>query len=111
MWADALGVIREWLAPVVMLLGAFAIFSSMIGIIRFPDPYCRSHALGKGMVFGITILLIGFWLSAETLEVALKALAAIIFQAVTVPVASHLLARFWYYRDDNKKAQETTRKN
>ncbi len=98
---DFINLMRDWISPIVMLLGAFAIFSSMLGIMRFPDPYCRSHALGKGMVFGITILLIGFWLSAETLDIALKAIAVIVFQGITVPVASHLLARFWYHRKED----------
>jgi len=89
-------VLKEWLGPATLFLGAFFIFSAMLGLLRFPDPYCRSHALGKGMVFGITLLLVGYWMGAETLEVGLKAMAAIVFQAVTVPVASHLLARFWY---------------
>ncbi len=87
---------KEWLSPIFLVAGAFSIFSAMLGIVRFPDPFCRSHALGMGMVFGITLILVGFWMGCEKLEVALKVTAAVVFQAVTVPVASHLLARFWY---------------
>lgn len=77
----------------VMLLGALIVLVAMIGTVRFPDVFCRAHALGKGLTLGLMVLLCGLWLDPATEVSGLKILAAIFFQFVTLPVASHLLTR------------------
>lgn len=88
-----------YLSAGVMVLGAFVVLVAMIGVIRFPDVFCRSHALGKGFTLGMMIVLIGFWLDPATEISGLKIIAAIFFQFVTLPVASHLLARLSYEKN------------
>lgn len=83
----------------VMLLGALVVLVAMVGLVRFPDVFCRSHALGKGFTLGLTLLLFGFWLDPATQVSGLKIVAAIIFQFITLPVASHLLARLSYEKN------------
>ncbi len=85
-----------WIAyssAILMLLGALVILVAMIGLWRFPDVFCRAHALGKGMTLGLFLLLVGLWIDLGGEEVGLKIFAAIFFQFLTLPVASHLLAR------------------
>lgn len=83
----------------VMILGALLVLVAMIGIVRFPDVFCRAHALGKGLTLGLMVLLFGLWLDPATEVSGLKVIAAIFFQFVTLPVASHLLARLSYEKN------------
>lgn len=80
----------------VTLCGALVILAAMIGTVRFPDVFCRAHALGKGLTLGLMLALLGLWADPETNVSGLKIVAAIFFQFLTLPVASHLLARLAY---------------
>lgn len=94
----------------LMVAGAVVILIAMIGLLRFPDVFCRSHALGKGFTLGLTLLLLGFWMDPETQVSGLKILAAILFQFITLPVASHLLARLSYEKNLPRAGRTRTRK-
>lgn len=87
-WTDLLGTI-------VMLGGCFFFVIAAVGTINLPDIYCRSHALGKATTLGIMLLLIGYGLRVP--EVSwVKIVAIVVFQAVTVPVSSHLFCLIAY---------------
>lgn len=90
---------QELLSAIVMVIGAILIVIAMIGIVRFPDVFCRAHAVGKGLTFGLMVLLIGLWLDPHSEVSGLKIVAAIFFQFVTLPVASHLLSRLSYEKN------------
>ena len=89
MTADSLLLISAVLA----LLGSLTILAAMIGLVRLPDVYCRAHALGKGLTLGLGVLFVSLWIDLGLGNTGLKILAAILFQFITLPVASHLLAR------------------
>lgn len=91
--------IQEMLVSTLLLAGALVILISMIGLLRLPDALCRAHALGKGMTLGISLLLLSLWLRLGTELAGLKVVAAIFFQFLTIPVASHLLARVVFERN------------
>lgn len=76
----------------VALLWGGVIFSALgiLGMIRFPDVYCRLHASGKVSTLGLFGLLLGAALIMPSL--ALKAIALGIFIVITTPVASHAIA-------------------
>ena len=84
---------REWLVMAFSLAGACSVLIALLGVVRLPDALCRAHALGKGMTLGLVLLLAGLWLSLGWERAGLKVVAAIAFQFLTIPVASHLLAR------------------
>lgn len=87
-WMDLLGTL-------VMVSGAFFFVVAALGTIKFPDVYCRAHALGKAVTLGIMLLLIGYGL--RTPEVSwLKLLFIVLFQFTTIPVASHLFSQIAY---------------
>jgi multicomponent Na+:H+ antiporter subunit G len=81
------------LSAVIALVGAAVLLVSMIGVVRLPDPFCRAHALGKGLTLGLGLLLMSLWVDLGLANAGLKVMAAILFQFITLPVASHLLAR------------------
>jgi multicomponent Na+:H+ antiporter subunit G len=90
---------QEQISIGIMILGALLVLIAMIGIVRFPDVFCRAHALGKGLTLGLMVLLFGIWLDPKTEVSGLKVIAAIFFQFVTLPVASHLIARLSYEKN------------
>lgn len=70
--------------------GFFFVVVAALGMLRLPDLYCRAHALGKAMTMGIIFFLIALGVlvpEASWLKIGI----AIVFQFVTIPVASHLL--------------------
>ena len=88
--------VRElWLllSALVAVAGALVVFISLIGVMRLPDVLSRSHAVGKGLTLGLGLILVSLWMDLGVEVAGFKILAAILFQFITLPVASHLLAR------------------
>ncbi|AUX20648.1 hypothetical protein SOCEGT47_011210 [Sorangium cellulosum] len=87
-WTEALGT-------VVMFGGCFFVVVAAVGTVKLPDVYCRSHALGKAMTLGIMLLLVGYGLRVPEAS-WLKLSLVLLFQLVTIPVASHLFCLVAY---------------
>ncbi len=79
----------------LLLVGTFFIFSSAVGIIRFPGVFTRLHAATKAPTLGIISILIGtfFYLYGTHQIVSGKLLLAILFIMLSSPVAGHMLSR------------------
>lgn len=79
----------------LLLAGTFFIFSSALGLIRFPGVYTRLHAATKAPTLGIiSILLATFlFLYGSHQIISGKTLLAILFIFLTSPVAGHVLSR------------------
>lgn len=84
----------EILSLLVLLFGLFFSLVGMIGLVRFPDVYCRIHASGKVATLGLVGLLVTSGLLMP--ETALKALALALLVVITSPVASHAIASAAY---------------
>jgi multicomponent Na+:H+ antiporter subunit G len=90
--------------------------TAAVGVVRLPDVLCRSHAVAKGLTLGIFLLLLGLWVDQGERQAAFKILLAIIFQLITIPVASHLVGLLalqknlprWRHRpmDDHRKREK-----
>lgn len=91
-------MILEILTAACLLLGSLIIFLAAIGILRLPDALCRGHALGKGMTLGLILVLVGLWLYLGVEIAGIKVPLAVLFQFLTIPIASHLLVRLAYRR-------------
>ncbi len=87
----------QLLALLFALTGAFFLVVAGIGVLRLPDAYCRSHALGKAMTLGLSCLLLAMGCAIPDLA-WWKVALAIAFQLVTIPVASHLFCLIAYRR-------------
>lgn len=83
----------EVIVIILQILSLLLIVVAGVGLIRLPDFYCRSHALGKAMALGIILQLTALWvhLGLDTAGMVLP--LAIVFQLITIPVASHLLCQ------------------
>lgn len=85
-------------AVLMILAGAFFLLVASIGIVRFPDFFTRIHAMGKGDTLGIILILLGLCVHEGFTLNSAKLLIALVFVALTNPVATHALARsaLWY---------------
>jgi multicomponent Na+:H+ antiporter subunit G len=90
--------LRLLATALLAVLGAGVILAAMVGLVRFPDVFCRAHALGKGFTLGLGLILLSVWIDLGFSEAGTKIAAALVFQFLTLPVASHLLARLSHER-------------
>ncbi|MBK1698018.1 monovalent cation/H(+) antiporter subunit G [Rhodovibrio salinarum] len=88
--------VSEIIAGVMILIGSLFVFVAAIGLVRMPDVYIRMHAATKAGTLGSGLLLLAVAVQADTLDVVLRAVAAVLFLIATTPVAAHLLGRAAY---------------
>ena len=91
----------EVLVAALCLLGTSLILLTGIGLIRFPDVFCRMHAAGKGGTLGVVLVVLGATVrfAGTDQDVWMRGLLAVFFQFLTAPAATHLLARAAYLCD------------
>lgn len=87
-------VIQQVLGLFFLLGGLFFCSVGILGLIRFPDVYCRIHASGKVSTVGLVGLLIGTALLMPAITPKIIGLA--LFMVITSPVASHAIASAAY---------------
>ena len=86
-------VVLTLLAVLCMLIGAGFCLVASIGLVRLPDALTRMHAATKAGTLGIGLLLIGAAIGFADTQVALKALAIVLFLLFTAPIAAHLIGK------------------
>ena len=62
----------ELASTVLLLAGAVFFLAGTVGLLRFPDVYCRLHALAKVDNLGLGLVVLGLMLRANGLAQALK---------------------------------------
>jgi multicomponent Na+:H+ antiporter subunit G len=90
----------ELVVALVMLAGTFFMVVTGIGLLRFPDVYSRMHAAGKAGTIGISLLIFAptlFFIAREPF-VSVRGVLSIIFQCLTTPGATYLLAHAAYVK-------------
>ncbi len=90
--------IIELIMGLLVLLGAIVAVISVIGLIRLPDVYLRSHAATKSATLGVLLILNGAFLYFWIMEghFSIKLLLGIVFVFLTGPVGGHLNGRAAY---------------
>lgn len=87
-----------WLVGSLLVLGAFLMFLTGLGLVRMPDIFTRMHAATKSSSLGVALLLLAAALVFQETMVVTKALVTIAFIFLTAPVAGSLLGRAAYAR-------------
>ncbi len=82
---------NDLIASALVLSGTSLMLIAAVGVVRLPDVLCRSHAVAKALTLGIFLLLVGMWVHQAETRSAFKIILAILFQVITIPVASHLV--------------------
>ena len=89
-------MIRDILTSALLILGATFMFLSAVGILRMPDLYTRMSATSKAASLGSGLMLVAVAVHFNSVMMTTRALAAILFIFLTVPVAAHVIGRAAY---------------
>ena len=81
------------LAIIVMLIGVLFLTVSCIGLIRLPDFYARTHAVGKSETLGAILVLGGLALYNGFALSTAKILIILVFVLIANPTATHAILR------------------
>ena len=84
----------ELIGSIVVLAGAFFLFSAGLGLLRMPDAYTRIQAGTKASTLGNILIVAG--LGFYHPDWALKLLVIAYFVLMTNPLSSHALSKAAY---------------
>ncbi len=76
-----------------ILTGFFFFTAATIGLLRFPDFFCRLHATGKGDTLAVLLSLIGLAIYHGFSLASMKIVFIAVFYFVAQPTATHAIAR------------------
>jgi len=81
-------------ASIPFLLGGFFFFvAATVGLLRFPDFFCRLHATGKGDTLAVLLSLIGLSVYEGFSLTSLKILFIAVFMFLAQPTSTHAISR------------------
>lgn len=87
----------ETVAAVLMIIGSSFMLLGAIGVARMPDLFTRMQSTTKASTLGIGCMFAAAAVHFGTLEVAIRALAVIIFVFLTQPIGAHMISRAAYF--------------
>lgn len=88
--------IIELFVAVLVLLGAILSIAAAVGLLRFADVLTRLHAVTKPQVLGLFAMIVAIAIAGESVFTFFMLLPIFIFQALTAPVAAHMVGRAAY---------------
>lgn len=88
-----MSVARDTLAILAVAAGAFFFLAGTLGLLRFPDPLSRLHALTKADNLGLGLIVLGLVLRADRLFAALQLVAVWLLTLFAGAMVSQLIAR------------------
>lgn len=80
----------------LLILGAGIIASAAIGVLKLPDVYTRTSAIGTAAGLGVAFMIIGVVVLDFSALTLIKGIIAIIAQLLTSSIGSFVLARASY---------------
>ncbi|MHB9285722.1 monovalent cation/H(+) antiporter subunit G [Halobacteriales archaeon Cl-PHB] len=80
----------------LVVLGAFFGFVAMLGLLRLPDLYARSHASSKAETLSSLLALAAVGLTIEPGLPTAKTVLLLVFTFLTAPTAAHAITRAAY---------------
>jgi multicomponent Na+:H+ antiporter subunit G len=88
-------MITDVVSAVFLLLGALSCLLGALGLVRLPDLPARLQAATKPQTLGLLLILLGTVIRLD-FENAATLILVVLFQAVTAPVISQIVARTAY---------------
>ncbi len=83
----------DYLASTLLILGAVFFFAGVVGLLRFPDVYTRLHALTKTDNVGLSLIVAGLAVQADSWFVVGKLLLIWLLVVLAGASVAHLIAR------------------
>ena len=99
--------LRFGLCALLLLGGVAVIGAALTGVFRFHYALNRIHAAGMCDSLGLTLIMLGCAVGAADGVIAIKLLAALLFQWITSPVSGHLIGRLVYETDGDISREAT----
>ena len=81
------------IAIILIVAGVFFLTVSALGLLRFPDFYARTHAVGKSETLGSILVLSGLAVYNGWELSTIKILFILFFVLIANPTATHAIAR------------------
>jgi multicomponent Na+:H+ antiporter subunit G len=81
---------------IMLLLGCFFFVAGTVGLIRFPDVFCRLHALTKSDNLGLGLIVIGLLPQTNSFSMAIKLILVWLLLLIASAASCHLIARNEY---------------
>jgi multicomponent Na+:H+ antiporter subunit G len=88
-----MSIAADAVTGILVLGGAFFFLAGTVGILRFPDVYCRLHALTKADNLGLGLMSVGLALQAPGWSARLQILLTWVLALAAAATVCHLLAR------------------
>jgi len=84
----------QQIVSIPFLLGCFFFFvAATVGLLRFPDFFCRLHATGKGDTLAVLLSLVGLSIYEGFSLTSLKIIFIAVFMFLAQPTATHAISR------------------
>jgi multicomponent Na+:H+ antiporter subunit G len=84
---------REIIILLLVLGGIFFAVVAVVGLIRLPDLYTRTHSTSKSETLGAVLALAAVAIAFEGRLSILKTVLLLVFMFLTSPTAAHAIAR------------------
>lgn len=84
----------EIIAAALIATGTLFFIAGTVGLLRFPDIFCRLHALTKADGLGLALIALGVALLAATPGAVFRIALIWFFVAVASATCGHLIARY-----------------
>ena len=88
-----MSLLADAVTLVAVAAGLFFFLAGTAGLLRFPDPASRLHALTKADALGLGLVVLGLLPQAESLQAALKLLAICALVLLAGATAGPMIAR------------------
>lgn len=85
-------MIVEWIGNLLLIAGGILLVLAAWGVLILPDALARQHAATKAGTLAISLICVGAMVLADSSWFS-RLLAILVFLFITLPLASHLLAR------------------
>lgn len=93
------GVAGDVVTAVLVLLAAVMCLAAGVGLLRFPDVLTRLHSATKPQILGLMAVTADVAVNNLSVGTVTLVVAIVLFQALTAPMAAHLVARAAYVTD------------
>lgn len=88
-----MSLVLDVLSWIAIAIGAFAVLTASLGLLRLPEFFSRTHSTGILDTLGAGMILLGFGLQTGLSLVTFKLALVFVFILITGPTAAHALAR------------------
>lgn len=91
-------------ADALVILGVFIMTIGVIGMLRMPDTYTKTHAASKAVFLGVISILVASMASGDA-AIILRVILIIAALIITTPVAAHVVARAAFNRGEPMRSR------